>query len=65
MDPLIRKAVTARRRVEKLRADLEAAQTDLAVALRLVRDEPGLTLSEAARELGLSKQTVNTIINRH
>lgn len=61
---VLREVVKQRRKVERLR-DQHRAETDrLGEMLVAIRDEadPEVTLAAAARAMGISKQTVNSLI---
>ena len=62
--PLIREAAKQRRKVERLRDQHRDATDRLGQILVEIRDDddPDVTLSAAARAMGISKQTVNSLI---
>lgn len=61
---LIREAVKQRRKVERLRDQHRDATDRLGEILVEIRDDddPEVTLAAAARAMGISKQTVNSLI---
>lgn len=62
--PLIKEAAKQRRKVVRLRDEHQQATDDLARILLDIRDsdDPDTTLSAAAREMGISKQAVNSLL---
>lgn len=57
------KVVQAARRVDKLAAELERARQDLRDAVQAAH-ERGETVSEIARQLGVSRQRVYQLLGR-
>lgn len=63
---LIHRAARQRQKVETLREQQHQAALNLARTLQWIRasDEPGVTLTAAAEAMGVSKQTVNSLLNK-
>lgn len=58
--------ITAARTAEKeAEADADRARVDLAVALAEVGPADGITIADVCDELGLHRQGIYAIINRH